>query len=69
MNWDLIFTVFGVAIAILIVSPLYLALMISYQKSKFDAMVESMSRAENKMKDKHFDEALKTMFEEGVEND
>jgi hypothetical protein len=69
MNWGLVFTVFGVAVAILIVSPLYLALMISYQKSKFEAMVDSMAKADKKMKDIHFDEALKTMFEEGVEND
>ena len=69
MNWGLVFTVFGVGIAVLILSPLYLALFTAYQKSKFESMVEVMTKTEKKIQDNNFDEALKTMFEEGVDND
>jgi len=69
MNWDLIWTVLGLAILAMIFLPIYLIEFLSYQKTKFETMIEVMAKTEKKYQDQDFDLALKHMFEKGVEND
>ena len=69
MNWDLIWTVLALAIVVAIFLPIYLIEFVAYQKTKFEAMIEMMSKTEKKFKEQDFDLALKNIFEEGVGND
>lgn len=69
MNWDLILTVFMLALIFAIFLPIYLIAYAAYQKTKFESMIEVMSKTEMKLKDHDFDIALKNMYEEGVGND
>jgi len=69
MNWDLILTVLVFMFMLAFFLPIYTAVFIAMHKAKFRATVEIMSEFDKKIKDHHFDEALKNMFEEGVEND
>lgn len=69
MNWDLIWTVLGLALIVAVFFPIYLVEFAAYQKTKFESMMEVMSNAEKKINDHNFDEALKNMFQEGVENE
>lgn len=69
MNWDLIWTVLALAIVVAIFLPIYLIEFVAYQKTKFEAMIEVMSKTEKKFKEQDFDLALKNIFEEGVGND
>lgn len=69
MNWDLIWTVLAFAIIVAIFLPIYLIEFVAYQKTKFEAMIDVMSKTEKQFKEQDFDLALKNMFEEGVGND
>lgn len=69
MNWDLVWTVLAFAIIVAIFLPIYLIEFVAYQKTKFEAMIDVMSKTEKQFKEQDFDLALKNMFEEGVGND
>ena len=69
MNWDLFWTVLGLAILVAIFLPLYLVELVAYHKTKFETMIEVMAKTEKKYQDQDFDLAFKHMFEKGAEND
>lgn len=69
MNWDLIWTVLALAIIGAMFLPIYLVCVAAYQKTKFEAMIDVMSKTDKKLKEQDFDLGLKTIFEEGVGND
>ena len=65
MNWDLMWTVVGLAIASFFVLPFYLAMLIAYKKSIMKIELEFVATANSIQKKVKFDDAVERLFEEG----
>jgi len=65
MNWDLIWTVVGLAIASFFILPFYLAMLIAYKKSIMKIELEFVATANSIQKKVKFDDAVERLFEEG----
>lgn len=60
MNWDLILTVLGVGLVLLVLTPFYLVLVIAYQKARASIAKELFERIG---KDQSEEDAWATIFE------
>ena len=65
MNWNLIWTVVGLAIASFFILPFYLAMLIAYRKSIMKIELEFVATAGQITKKVRFDDAVERLFEEG----
>ena len=65
MNWDLMWTVVGLAIASFFILPFYLAMLIAYKKSVVKIELEFVATANSIQKKVKFDDAVERLFEEG----
>ena len=65
MNWNLIWTVVGLAIASFFILPFYLAMLIAYKKSIMKIELEFVATANSIQKKVKFDDAVERLFEEG----
>jgi hypothetical protein len=65
MNWDLMWTVVGLAIASFFILPFYLAMLIAYKKSIMKIELEFVATANSIQKKVKFDDAVERLFEEG----
>ena len=65
MNWDLMWTVVGLAIASFFILPFYIAMLIAYKKSIMKIELEFVATAGQITKKVRFDDAVERLFEEG----
>ena len=65
MNWNLIWTVVGLAIASFFILPFYIAMLIAYKKSIMKIELEFVATAGQITKKVRFDDAVERLFEEG----
>jgi len=65
MNWDLIWTAVGLAIASFFILPFYIAMLIAYKKSIMKIELEFVATANQIQKKVKFDDAVERLFEEG----
>ena len=65
MNWNLIWTVVGLAIASFFILPFYMAMLIAYKKSSMKIELEFVATAGQITKKVRFDDAVERLFEEG----
>ena len=65
MNWDLIWTVVGLAVASFLLLPFYIAMLIAYKKSIMKIELEFVATANQIQKKVKFDDAVERLFEEG----
>ena len=65
MNWDLMWTVVGLAIASFFILPFYIAMLIAYRKSIMKIELEFVATAGQITKKVRFDDAVERLFEEG----
>ena len=65
MNWNLIWTVVGLAVASFFILPFYLAMLIAYKKSIVKIELEFVATANSIQKKVKFDDAVERLFEEG----
>ena len=65
MNWNLLWTVVGLAIASFFILPFYLAMLIAYKKSIMKIELEFVATAGASIKKVRFDDAVERLFEEG----
>ena len=65
MNWNLLWTVVGLAIASFFILPFYLAMLIAYKKSIMKIELEFVATAGQITKKVRFDDAVERLFEEG----
>ena len=65
MNWDIIWTAVGLAIAGFFVLPFYIAMLIAYKKSIMKIELEFVATANQIQKKVKFDDAVERLFEEG----
>ena len=65
MNWDIIWTAVGLAIAGFFVLPFYIAMLIAYKKSIVKMDLEFVATANQIQKKVKFDDAVERLFEEG----
>ena len=65
MNWNLIWTVVGLAIASFFILPFYIAMLIAYRKSIMKIELEFVATAGQITKKVRFDDAVERLFEEG----
>ena len=65
MNWDLMWTVVGLAIASFFILPFYLAMLIAYKKSIMKIELEFVATANSIQKRVKFDSDVERLFEEG----
>ncbi len=65
MNWNLIWTAVGLAIASFFILPFYIAMLIAYQKSIMKIELEFVATANQIQKKVKFDDAVERLFEEG----
>ena len=65
MNWNLIWTVVGLAIASFFLLPIYFAMLIAYKKSVMKIELEFVATANHIQKKVKFDDAVERLFEEG----
>ncbi len=65
MNWDLLWTVVGLAIASFFILPFYIAMLIAYKKSVLKIELEFVATANQIEKKVKFDDAVERLFEEG----
>ncbi len=65
MNWNLIWTAVGLAIASFFILPFYLAMLIAYKKSVMKIDLEFVATANQIHKKVKFDDAVERLFEEG----
>ena len=65
MNWDLIWTAVGLAIAGFFILPFYIAMLIAYKKSMIKIELEFLATANQIEKKVKFDDAVERLFEEG----
>ena len=65
MNWDIIWTAVGLAIAGFFVLPFYIAMLIAYKKSAMKIELEFVATANQIQKKVKFDDAVERLFEEG----
>ena len=65
MNWDLMWTVVGLAIASFFILPFYIAMLIAYRKSMMKIELEFIATAGQMQKKVKFDDAVERLFEDG----
>ena len=65
MNWNLLWTVVGLAIASFFILPFYLAMLIAYKKSIMKIELEFVATANSIQKKVKFDSDVERLFEEG----
>ncbi len=65
MNWEIIWTAVGLAIASFFILPFYLAMLIAYKKSVMKIDLEFVATANQIHKKVKFDDAVERLFEEG----
>jgi len=65
LNWDLLWTVVGLAIASFFILPFYIAMLIAYKKSVLKIELEFVATANQIEKKVKFDDAVERLFEEG----
>ena len=65
MNWDLIWTVVGLAVASFFILPIYLAMAIAYSKTIMKIELEFIATAGQIQKKVKFDDAVERLFEDG----
>ena len=65
MNWNLIWTTVGLAIASFFILPFYIAMLIAYKKSIMKIELEFVATANQIQKKVKFDDAVERLFEEG----
>ena len=65
MNWNLLWTVVGLAIASFFILPFYLAMLIAYKKSITKIELEFVATANSIQKKVKFDSDVERLFEEG----
>ena len=65
MNWEIIWTTVGLAIASFFILPFYIAMLIAYKKSIMKMELEFVATANQIQKKVKFDDAVERLFEEG----
>ena len=65
MNWNIIWTAVGLAIASFFILPFYIAMLIAYKKSIMKIELEFVATANQIQKKVKFDDAVERLFEEG----
>ncbi len=65
MNWEIIWTSVGLAIASFFILPFYIAMLIAYKKSIIKIDLEFLATANQIQKKVKFDDAVERLFEEG----
>lgn len=65
MNWELIWTTVGLAIASFFILPFYIAMIIAYKKNMQKIELEFLATANQIQKKVKFDDAVERLFEEG----
>ena len=65
MNWEIIWTAVGLAIASFFILPFYIAMLIAYKKSIIKMELEFVATANQIEKKVKFDDAVERLFEEG----
>ena len=65
MNWNIIWTAVGLAIASFFILPFYIAMLIAYKKSMIKIELEFLATANQIEKKVKFDDAVERLFEEG----
>ncbi len=65
MNWDIIWTFVGLAVASFFILPFYIAMLIAYKKSVLKIELEFVATANQIHKKVQFDDAVERLFEEG----
>ena len=65
MNWEIIWTTVGLAIASFFILPFYIAMLIAYKKSIIKMELEFVATANQIEKKVKFDDAVERLFEEG----
>jgi hypothetical protein len=65
VNWDLIWTAVGLAIAGFFILPFYIAMLIAYKKATLKIELEFVATANQIHKKVRFDDAVERLFEEG----
>ena len=65
MNWEIIWTAVGLAIASFFILPFYIAMLIAYKKSIVKMDLEFVATANQIQKKVKFDDAVERLFEEG----
>lgn len=65
MNWNLIWTTVGLAVASFFILPFYIAMLIAYKKSVMKIELEFVATANQIQKKVKFDDAVERLFEEG----
>ena len=65
MNWNLLWTVVGLAIASFFILPIYIGYIIAYKKAMLKIELEFVATANQIQKKVKFDDAVERLFEEG----
>ena len=65
MNWNLIWTVVGLAVVSFFILPIYLAMAIAYSKTIMKMELEFIATAGQIQKKVKFDDAVERLFEDG----
>jgi len=65
LNWNLIWTVVGLAVASFFILPFYFAMIIAYKKSVMKIDLEFVATSGQIHKKVRFDDAVERLFEEG----
>jgi hypothetical protein len=65
LNWNLIWTVVGLAVASFFILPFYFAMAIAYNKTIMKIELEFIATAGQIQKKVKFDDAVERLFEEG----
>ena len=65
MNWDLIWTVVGLAVASFFLLPCYIVLLLAYNKAQTKIELEFLATANSINKKVKFDDAVERLFEDG----
>jgi hypothetical protein len=65
LNWNIIWTAVGLAIASFFILPFYIAMLIAYKKSVMKIELEFVATANQIQKKVKFDDAVERLFEEG----
>jgi len=65
LNWEIIWTTVGLAIASFFILPFYIAMLIAYKKSIIKMELEFVATANQIEKKVKFDDAVERLFEEG----
>ena len=65
MNWEVIWTIFGVGVVGLFLLPFYIVMLLAFEKAKSKIHLEFVATANTIEKKVKFDEAVERLFEEG----